>query len=76
MTQPAPPLPANARDFYRAGPDLDALAPTPEPAQHVLEQLGPPPFRKSNFPVLGFLATFYEHVSEHASGAASPPAAQ
>jgi hypothetical protein len=73
MTGPAPQLHASARDFYRAGPDSDALVPTSAPTQHVLEQLGPPPFRKSNFPVLGFLATFYEHVSDHASSAAPQP---
>ena len=61
-------LPTNPRDFYRAGPELDALSGSSDPAQHVLEQLGPPPFRKTNFPILGFLTTFYEHVSAHAAG--------
>jgi hypothetical protein len=69
---PRPNLPTNPSDFYRAGPDLDALTGSPHPTQHVLEQLGPPPFRKSNFPILGFLTTFYEHVSAHASGQAPP----
>ena len=77
MSADVPPqnLPSNPRDFYRAGPEIDALAAAGEPTQHVLEQLGPPPFRKTNFPILGFLTTFYEHVSEHASGgrSASPP---
>jgi hypothetical protein len=52
--------------FFRAGADvavLDAPA-TSEPAP-VLERLGPPPFRKSNFPLLGFLATVYEQVAGH-----------
>jgi hypothetical protein len=72
--QPPPYLPPEPEIFFRAGPDVDLLisiAP-PEAPKHVLEQLGPPPFRKTNFPILGFLTTFYEHVSEHASG--PPPA--
>ena len=49
-----------------AGPTVVPCSP-PEP-KHVLEQLGPPPFRKTSFPVMGFLARFYEHVAAHVSG--------
>jgi hypothetical protein len=53
-------------DFFRAGEDIEALREIkldqPKPA---LERLGPPPFKKSGFPMMGFLATLYEHVSQH-----------
>ncbi|MEA2711662.1 MAG: hypothetical protein QOF78_4263 [Phycisphaerales bacterium] len=68
--QPPPYLPPEPENFFRAGPDVELLisvAP-PEPAQHVLEQLGPPPFRKTAFPMMGFLASVYEHVAAHVSG--------
>jgi hypothetical protein len=56
--------------FYRASVDIDSLELVPEPpTKHVLEQLGPPPFRKTTFPMMGFLASVYEHVAAQASGA-------
>ena len=71
-SQPPPHLPSDPAAFYRAGADLDLLAAVPPddqaPAKHVLEQLGPPPFRKTTFPMMGFLASFYEHVAAHVSG--------
>jgi hypothetical protein len=51
--------------FYRAGPGIDLLdAPTP-PMTPILERLGPAPFKRPGFPVLGFLTTVYEHVAAH-----------
>jgi hypothetical protein len=65
----APDLPRDADAFFRAGPDIELLSVVPAPAaKHVLEQLGPPPFRKTSFPMMGFLATFYEHVAAHVAG--------
>jgi hypothetical protein len=65
-------LPIDPAAFFAAGPDIDLLTVVPAPpAKHVLEQLGPPPFRKTSFPMMGFLATFYEHVASHVS----PPTA-
>ncbi len=64
--QPSPPahLPSDPAAFFAAGADLALLmAVAPPPARHVLEQLGPPPFRKSSFPMMGFLASVYEHVA-------------
>ena len=77
MSESTPPdLPTSAEEFFRAGPDIDLLTVVPAPpAKHVLEQLGPPPFRKTSFPMMGFLATFYEHVATHVSPPASPPKA-
>ena len=64
-----PDLPIDPSSFYRAGPDAELLlAVPPGEASHVLEQLGPPPFRKTNFPIMGFLASLYEHVAEQVSG--------
>lgn len=68
-TKPATDLPTDPEAFFRAGADaelLDAIAPSD--AKHVLEELGPPPFRKTAFPLMGFLASFYEHVAAHVSG--------
>ena len=65
----SPVLPSDPATFYRAAGDMDAIALSPQPEpRHVLEQLGPPPFRKTSFPLMGFLATLYEHVAAHVSG--------
>ena len=71
--QPPAHLPADPDTFFRAGPDVDLLTVVPPPAQeqHVLEQLGPPPFRKTSFPMMGFLASVYEHVAAQLSGRSS-----
>jgi hypothetical protein len=72
--EPPPHLPPEPADFFRAGPDIDLLVSVapPESAKHVLEQLGPPPFRKTAFPMMGFLASVYEHVAAHVSGRDAP----
>ncbi|HEY1686390.1 MAG TPA: hypothetical protein VGG19_16615 [Tepidisphaeraceae bacterium] len=60
-------LPDNPDDFFRAGEDIDVLAPLEEGSgSPALERLGPSPFPKGKFPFLGFLATVYDHVSQHA----------
>jgi len=72
--QPPPELPTDPDAFYCAGPDIDLLTVVPAPpTKHVLEQLGPPPFRKTSFPLMGFLATFYEHVAGHVEGRRGEP---
>jgi hypothetical protein len=40
----------------------DLPAPSLEGLPSALERLGPSPFPKSGFPLLGFLATLYDHV--------------
>ncbi len=67
---PPPHHPPEPEEFFRAGPDVDLLVSVapPEPAKHVLEQLGPPPFRRTAFPMMGFLASVYEHVAAHVAG--------
>ena len=68
--QPPPSLTTDPDAFFRAGPDVDLLmsVPPPQDQKHVLEQLGPPPFRKTSFPMIGFLASVYEHVAAQFSG--------
>lgn len=62
-------VPASPRDFWRAG---DALAEVrcdiepPEDPLAILEQLGPSPFPRGQFPLIGFLASTYDRVSRYA----------
>ena len=74
-SQPPPHLPPEPENFYRAGADVELLVSVDPPtsSQHVLEQLGPPPFRKTAFPMMGFLASMYEQVAAHVSGRETPP---
>ncbi|MFH1419127.1 MAG: hypothetical protein ABII12_12690 [Planctomycetota bacterium] len=61
-------LPSDPAVFYAASSSLDELAGMQDdPCKTALERLGPPPFRRSGFPLLGFLATVYEHVAKCAS---------
>jgi hypothetical protein len=41
----------------------DLPAPALDDLPSALERLGPSPFPKSGFPLLGFLATLYDHVA-------------
>jgi hypothetical protein len=72
--QSPPYLPPERESFFRAGADMELLtAVTPtEAGKHVLEQLGPPPFRRTTFPMMGFLASMYEQVAAHVSGREPP----
>lgn len=68
-SNPSPPpwLSAQPAIFWSPGPDA---APLPDPAFQppaALEQLGPPPFPRSGFPFIGFLATVYDHVAAQAT---------
>jgi len=52
--------------FWRAGSSLDEIAiHVSEPAKSldILEKLGPSPFERGGFPLIGFLATTYEKVT-------------
>ena len=64
---PWPPgLPVDADKFWSAGGALSSLAELPRlddtPA---LKRLGPLPFPRGGFPLMGFLATVYENVVRH-----------
>ena len=59
---------SSLEQFFSVSADIDAIDLTPEVSpKHVLEQLGPPPFAKMTFPLMGFLATVYEHVAQQVS---------
>ncbi len=69
-TQPPSDLPTDPRAFWSAAIKLnDPEPPSFEDAKPALERLGPHPFPRGGFPLLGFLATVYEHVSTRAGGA-------
>lgn len=66
----APPahLPADPTRYWRSTGDLSSLCTFPENDKTpVLKLLGPIPFPRGRFPVMGFLATLYEHVAKYAS---------
>lgn len=49
--------------FWSAAVPLDKIPPPLSgPSTPVLKRLGPPPFPRGSFPLLGFLASVYEHV--------------
>ncbi len=64
--QPPPDLPRVPRLFWTVHPDLEIAARAPRPeVRSVLECLGSPPFPKTGFPFIGFLATVYDHVAAY-----------
>ncbi len=67
---PTSPPPANLLDrFARTGPEFDTVKVKIEPPDAslaLLEQLGPSPFPRGGFPLVGFLATTYDRVSRYA----------
>ena len=65
----SPPVDEVMGRFWEVGPEFESVririeAPTRPLA--LLEQLGPSPFERGGFPVIGFLATTYDKVSRHA----------
>ena len=76
----SPPLEEVLDGFWRTGPEFDSLTggptlqgtgPHPAPPEKplaILEQLGPSPFERGGFPLIGFLATTYDKVSRYALG--------
>jgi hypothetical protein len=65
----SPPVEELVDRFWDAGPELDAVMASPAPpgeANAILKQLGPSPFPRGGFPLIGFLATTYDKVSRYA----------
>lgn len=62
-------LELNPTAFWDCAADLDEVTirilPPPAPLA-ILERLGPSPFPRGGFPLIGFLATTYEKVSRYA----------
>ena len=66
----SPPIEECLDRFWEAGPELDSVrvdVRLPETPLALLEKLGPSPFERGEFPLIGFLATAYEKVSRYAS---------
>ncbi len=63
-------LPTDPMRFWRASQELSAFESFPEKDRTpALKTLGPLPFPRGGFPVMGFLATLYEHVARYAAEA-------
>ena len=55
--------------FWDTGPEFDSVRVRIEPPDKpldLLERLGPSPFERGGFPLIGFLATTYDKVSRYA----------
>ena len=65
----SPPVEDLVDRFWVSGPELGSVRIRIEPPQaplDLLERLGPSPFQRGRFPLIGFLATTYEKVSRYA----------
>lgn len=59
-------LPRAPKLFWAYRPDFESIELVdPSSQAPVLERIGPPPFPRTGFPFFGFLATVYEHVTQH-----------
>lgn len=67
---PTSPPPEESLDqFWQVGEafhDLSIQIRLPEVPLAILENLGPSPFERGEFPLIGFLATTYDNVSRYA----------
>jgi hypothetical protein len=65
---PQPPA-APTGGFWDTGPEFDSVQTRIEPPETpfaLLKQLGPSPFERGRFPLIGFLATVYDKVTRRA----------
>ena len=65
----SPPAEDMPNQFWNMGEGFRAVKVTispPEKPLQLLEKLGPSPFERGGFPLVGFLATTYEKVSRYA----------
>ena len=65
----SPPVEEVIDRFWESGPELDTVEVRIEPPETplaLLDQLGPSPFPRGGFPLVGFLATTYDKVSRYA----------
>ena len=65
----SPPLADSIANFWSAGESLNEVRCRIEPPEDplaILEQLGPSPFPRGQFPLVGFLASTYDRVSRYA----------
>lgn len=60
-------LPISAEAFWARGLGVEPLnVPAVDEPMPALKRLGPPPFARGGFPMIGFLETVYEHIADHA----------
>jgi len=74
----SPPLEENLDRFWDIGPEFDTVEVRLQPPENplaLLAQLGPSPFERGGFPLVGFLATTYDKVSRYALGLGETPSA-
>ncbi len=65
----SPPVEDVLDRFWQSGPELNEVSACPQAPEEpnlLLKQLGPSPFPRGGFPLIGFLATTYEKVSRYA----------
>lgn len=65
----SPPVEEQIDRFWQAGAGFEDVVVRIEPparSLELLERLGPSPFERGGFPVIGFLATTYDKVSRYA----------
>ena len=65
----SPPVEELIERFWDTGPEFDSVRVRIEPPDKpldLLERLGPSPFERGGFPLIGFLATTYDKVSRYA----------
>ena len=78
----SPPVHAELARFWELGPEFGRVTVAVEPPQRplaLLERLGPSPFPRGGFPLIGFLATTYDKVSRYAlerAAETAPPAGE
>ena len=58
--------PQPSQDPFKPGDEYSQLNQSPLSSDPVLNQLGPSPFTRTTFPILGLLESVYEHITEHA----------
>ncbi|MFQ5495363.1 MAG: hypothetical protein ACE5EX_08270 [Phycisphaerae bacterium] len=66
----SPPVAEQIDRFWETGPEFDSVQVRIAPADNameLLERLGPSPFGRGEFPLIGFLATTYDKVSRYAT---------
>lgn len=64
-----PPLEECLESFWKTGPEFESVHIIIEPPKtplELLEALGPAPFERGGFPLIGFLATTYDKVTQYA----------
>ncbi len=66
-------LPISGEAFWSRASAAGVLnPPTVDEPMPALKQLGPPPFARGGFPLIGFLETVYGHIADHAREARRP----